>query len=75
MRYRYFDGFEFEANDFMEIATALWQSKFIPDPTLDEWMQGFAKRLEMWDGTVVRTGSVDELVTDLLTTGHLVVIS
>ncbi len=75
MRYRYFDGYEFEANGPMEIATALWQSKFVPEATLEEWMIGFAKRLKMWDGTVVRTGSVDELVDDLLTGGHLVAIS
>lgn len=74
MRYRYFDGFEFEAKGPMEIATALWKSKFVPEATIEEWMEGFARRLKMWDGTVLRTGSVDELVTDLLTGGHLVAI-
>ena len=75
MRYRYFDGFEFEANGSLEIATALWKSKFIPEDTIEEWMAGFAKRLKMWDGTDLRTSSVDALVDDLLTYGHLKVIS
>lgn len=75
MRYRYFDGFEFEADGPREIAVALWKSKFIPEPTLEEWMIGFARRLEMWDGTVLRIGSVEDMVSDLLTGGHLVAIS
>lgn len=75
MRYRYSDGFEFEANGPDEIANALWQSKFVPEDTLEEWMAGFARRVEMWDGTVLRTGSVVELVDDLLTSGQLVAIS
>lgn len=29
----------------------------------------------MWDGSIVRTDSVDELVADLLAGGHLVAIS
>ncbi len=75
MRYRYFDGYEFEADGALEIATALWQSKFVPEGTIEEWMHGFAKRLQMWDGTLVRTGSVEELVEDLLASGHLVAVA
>lgn len=75
MRYRYDDGYEFEANGPMEIATALWQSKFVPEDTLEEWMAGFANRCKMWDGTILRTDSVENLVNDLLTCGQLVPIS
>lgn len=75
MRYRFFDGYEFEANNPMEVAIALWKSKFIPEPTLEEWMVGFVNRMEMWDGVVLPTDSVDALVDGLLTGGYLEVIS
>lgn len=71
MRYRYYDGFEFEANGPQEIAEKLWQSKFIPDPTIEEWMQGFARREKMWDGAKLRTSSVEALVEDLFATGRI----
>lgn len=71
MRYRYFDGFEFEANNNHEIAVALWKSKFIPEATLEEWMESFARRLKMWDGTDLDISSVDAMAAHLLRSGHL----
>ncbi len=71
MRYRYYDGFEFEADSVREIAEKLWQSKFIPEPTIEEWMVGIAKREKMWNGDVLRTSSVEDLVADMFATGRI----
>lgn len=75
MRYRYADGFEFEANGARDVCEKLWQSKFVPEPTLEEWMKGFARRIEMWDGTIVRSRTPEELVDDLLLCGQLIIIA
>lgn len=71
MKYRYYDGFEFEAEGNRDIAEKLWQSAFIPDPTIEEWMANFARRENIWDGAVLRTDSVDNLVEDLFATGRI----
>lgn len=74
MKYRYQDGFEFEADSPQEIAEKLWQSKFVPDATLEQWMEGFARRAQMMDGAIIRTSSVEELVEDLFRTGRIRVV-
>ena len=75
MRYRFFDGYEFEADGPDQIVEQLWQSKFVPEPTLEEWMAAFVNRARMWDGSELRTSSAADFVDDLLTAGHLVAIS
>lgn len=66
MKYRYMDGFEFEADNPQEAAEKLWASKFVPEPTIEEWMAGMAKRAQMWDGSIIRTDSVENLISDLI---------
>ncbi len=43
MRYRFIDGYEFEANTAEEICTAIWKSmKFSFRSSLQEWMDANA---------------------------------
>lgn len=57
MKFRTQDGEVLEAESLRQLAEILWQTKFIPEPTLEEWMRGSAKRAAMWDGSVIRTCS------------------
>lgn len=74
MKYRYYDGFEFEAEGNRDIAEKLWQSSFIPEATIEEWMKRLADRAKMWDGADLRTDSVDNLVADLFATNRITAI-
>ena len=53
------------------LAEALWHEAFIPEPTLDVWMRGSAKRAKMWNGSVVSTASGEEHGRDLIEAGIL----
>ena len=70
-RYQTLDGKPLEAESLRGIAEALWQMMLVPPPTLEEWMQGSAKRAKDWSGAVIRTGSAEEHVRDLIEAGLL----
>ncbi len=70
-RYQTLDGKPLEAENLRGIAEALWQMMLVPPPTLEEWMQGSAKRAKDWNGAVIRTGSPEEHVRDLIEAGLL----
>ena len=72
MKFRTQDGEVLEAESLRQLAEILWQTKFIPEPTLEEWMRGSAKRAAMWDGSVIRTSSPEAHVEDLITVGFLI---
>lgn len=38
MKYRAMDGYEVEAEDYKELAEKLWQSMFIPNDNIQDWM-------------------------------------
>lgn len=71
MRYHCVDEVVFEADDHEDLARQLWRSQFDPPPTLEEWMEQFAKRaLEMSGGArVLRTDSPAHLIEDALACG------
>lgn len=72
MKYRIVDtGEVLEANGLRHLAEILWQTKFNPEPTIEEWMAGSARRAAMWDGSVIRTASPEAHVEDLLACGFL----
>lgn len=71
MRYRTQDGELLEAESLRQLAEKLWQTKFIPEPTLEEWMRGSAKRAAMYDGSVIRTCSPEAHVEDLIRAGFV----
>lgn len=71
MKYRWLDGFEFEAASAREACERLWASKFEPEDTLQEWMIGMAKRAKMWNGADIRLDSVENMVDDLITNGFM----
>ena len=60
-----------EADGLRHLAEILWQTKFNPEPTIDEWMSGSARRAAMWDGSVIRTVSPEAHVEDLLANGFI----
>jgi hypothetical protein len=70
-RYKTLDGKPLEAESLRGIADALMREMFIPDPTLEAWMQGSAKRAKMWNGSVIRTSSPEDHVRDLISAGIL----
>ena len=71
MKVRTQDGELLEAVSLRQLAETLWQTKFIPEPSLEEWMRGSAKRAAMWDGSVIRTCSPEAHVEDLIRFGFL----
>lgn len=71
MRYRTQDGELLEAESLRQLAEALWQSKFDPEPTLEGWMAGSARRAALYDGSVIRTSSPEAHVEDLIRAGYV----
>ena len=66
------NGKTLKAENFQGAAIALWQMMLVPEPTLEEWMAGSAKRALEWDGSIIRTSSPQEHIQDLITAGLLV---
>lgn len=71
MKYKFMDGAIFEANSFDELAHKLWKSKFIPEENIEEWMTAFAGRALIYDGSVLRTGSISEHIEDMFLCGFI----
>ncbi|MDE5831744.1 MAG: hypothetical protein K2H64_01950 [Desulfovibrio sp.] len=71
MKYRCMDGYEIEAKDYRELAVKMWQSMFDPNPTLEEWMEGSAKRAKIYNLSEIRTDTVDHHMEDLIKAGFV----
>lgn len=71
MRFKTMDGMLLEAEGFQQLAEALWQSAFDPEPTIEEWMHSSAKRAAMYNGSVIRTESPTAHVEDLIQAGFI----
>lgn len=71
MKYRAMDGYEIESENYQEVAEKMWQSMFIPDENLQLWMINSAKRAAIYNGSVIRTDSVEHHIEDLLDAGFL----
>jgi len=71
MKYETLDGKVFKAKSLEDLAHALWQSKFIPEPSLKEWMRASACRAEMYNGTKLRTDVVENHIIDMIAHGLL----
>lgn len=71
MRYRTMSGEMLEAESLRQLAEILWQTKWDPEPTLEEWMVGSAKRAAMYNDSVIRIVSPEAHVEDLIREGFL----
>lgn len=71
MKYRAMDGYEMEAKDYHELAEKMWQSMFIPDDDIETWMINSAKRAEIYNGSKIRTDSIEHHIEDLISTGFI----
>lgn len=71
MHFKTLNGKTFEAESLKGAAEYLWQMMFTPEPTLEAWMQGSAQRAKAWNGSVIRTGSAEAHVEDLIAAGIL----
>ncbi len=71
MKYKTLNDKIVEGNSHREVAEALWQLMMTPEPTLEEWMAGSARRAKEWDGSQIRTSSPEEHVEDLISAGFL----
>ena len=70
MKYRFCDGYEFEAGNPDEICTAIWKSmKFALRADLQEWMDSNAKVMKNMAGYTLRTDSTEHHVEDMLRYG------
>lgn len=74
MRYKTLDGKIFEAQHLEDLANQLWQSKFIPEPSIQEWMLGSAERAALYSGAVIRSDTLNNHMTDLLSAGLVVLL-
>lgn len=66
---------------FMEAATSLElvekirdSSKFASDETVEEYMEGFAKRQKEYSGDVIRATSAEDFIEDLIKIKFLISI-
>lgn len=71
MKYRSLDGKTFEAESPEDLARSLWQTKFMPEPSLEEWMQGSAERARIYNGSELRMDTVEHHIQDLIAAGFL----
>lgn len=71
MKYRAMDGYEIEAKDYNELAEKLWQSMFIPDDNIEDWMRNSAKRATIYNESVIRTDTVEHHIEDLISKGFI----
>lgn len=69
MEYRTIDGARFTASSYDELAKELWLSQFAPPATIEEWMKGSAERANLWNGTTLRTDSLQHHIEDMLAAG------
>ena len=69
MKYLIETGEQLEAASLRQLAEILWQTKWNPEPTLEEWMKASAHRCAVYDGSIVRTTSPEEHVEDLIRVG------
>lgn len=73
MRYRYADGFEFDANNAREVCEALWHSMhFQFYDTLEEWLRQNAEHCQRWNGKDYSADTAEAHVADLLLHGMLI---
>lgn len=71
MKYRTECGEVVEADSLRQLAEKLWQTKWLPEASLEDWMRESARRCAIYDGSVVRTSSPEEHVEDLIKIGVL----
>lgn len=71
MKYRAIDGYEAEAQSYQELAEKLWHSMFIPDDNIQDWMLNSAKRAAIYNGSVIRTDTVEHHIQDLIEAGFI----
>lgn len=64
-----------EADGLRHLAEVMWQTKFNPEPTLEEWMLASARRMKMWDGTEVSVESPEAHVRGLVDIGFVVPVT
>ena len=70
MRYRFIDGYEFEAGTPVEICTAIWKSmKFSFRSNLQEWMDANASVMGEGLGEHLRTDTPEHHVEDMIKAG------
>lgn len=74
MKYRTLDGKVLEARDQAALGQALWQGSFLPEPTLEDWMAASARRALVYNGSQIRTDSVEHHVQDLVAAGFLTLL-
>ena len=61
----------FKAHSDTDLVDQIRRASFSPDLDLQGYMDLHAKRLRMWDGTVVSTASPNAFVQDLRRVGEL----
>ncbi|MBP3731404.1 MAG: hypothetical protein J6I40_08050 [Mailhella sp.] len=70
MRYRFIDGYEFEADTAEEICAAIWKSmKFAFHSSLQEWMDANASVMSEGLGERLRTDTPEHHVEDMIKAG------
>lgn len=71
MKYVAMDGYEMEAENYQELAEAMWQSMFEPDPDINTWMINSAKRANIYNDSIIRTDTVEHHIEDLIANGFI----
>ena len=57
-----------------EMAEELWMSQFAPPPTLREWMDDFARRMDEFHGIELRKDTPENLIEDAIDSGIIEVL-
>lgn len=65
------DGSCYIAASADEVVEQMWQSSLFGEHSIDDFRKGFTKRLAIYNGGIVRCGTNQELVEDLVKLGFL----
>ncbi len=63
------DNARFEAETYEELVQAMKLDMWLPPKTSEEYMNGVAKRCEIWDGTRIEYGNAEEFIGELQRVG------
>ena len=61
----------FQAETFEGLVEAICEGEFLPQASVEAYMQGVAHRCKLWDGTIIRTDSAEHFLRDMESRGAI----
>ena len=71
MNYRMLNGKIVGADSPRQLAEIMNKMVMSPADTLEEWMEAYAKRAQIYSGSIIRCTTVEEHIEDLIAAGFV----